>query len=246
MHDAHDPSVKTGFEKDLQGRLAARSIEKSPRLARPSHDKRIENKPVSHDKIKIPVIALPEDRPVAQAVSVNKEKPVAKENKRYRSGPGMIKDIKPLRPEGAPVTSIDNAIMPAPAKTEESPVIDIGIPARQISIKTEESTAQDKKMAEPEISDIRSLVKSNESQTIEKQKVVETIKTEDKAIHKETKRTKPPESQIKKDHNDEKPELPAAKRMEKAIAWTEKAAIPAPQKPIETPIEKTKQPITPE
>ena len=35
-----------------------------------------------------------------------------------------------------------------------------------------------------------------------------------------------------------------AKRMEKAIAWTEKAAMPAPQKPIETPIEKTKQPIT--
>ncbi len=85
-----------------------------------------------------------------------------------------------------------------------------------------------------------SLIKTEELPIIEKQKTHEIIKTEEITIHKETKHINPAEPDI---HKDVKLELPPAKRMEKAMAWAEKPSMPAPAKPIGTPMENGKTPI---
>ncbi len=75
VHGAHSPAIKAGFEKDLQGRLAARSAEKPPRAVRPMHNKIIEDRPVSHDAITLPGNNS-QDNPATETISANVEKPV--------------------------------------------------------------------------------------------------------------------------------------------------------------------------
>ncbi len=144
LHGVHGSSVKAGFEKDLQGRLAAKSIEKPPRLVRPPlHENIMDNKPVSHDAITLHGEAL-KIIPDVQAVSANEETPVAKEaNDQFVIG--KIQDIKPLSPEGTPAKNIDNTIIEVPVKTEEITIqenktTEPEIPAIQNPIKIEEAT----------------------------------------------------------------------------------------------------------
>ncbi len=329
----HGPSEKAGFEKDLQGRLTAKSTEKPPRHVRSHHEKIKENKPVSRDAITLPV----EDKPISQATSANVEKPVAKETKdqpkleiihdikpisqevtparsadklpRLIRSPhekiaenkpvsrdaitlpaiqaisaieekpvakeikidqpklDIIQDIEPISQEVTPAIKIEDTIVPEPIKMEELPVTNIEIPITPVLIKTEESPIQEKMTTEPEtqvidientiiqelikteespIPVIQSPIEIEETRTIESQKAPETIKTEYRAIHKETTLIKPADPEIKKDHKEVKIELPPAKRVEKAIAWAEKPAIPAPARPIGTPTEKGKTPMIPE
>ncbi len=309
LHGAHSPSEKSGLEKDLQGRLAARTTENPSRLVRSPHEKIKKNKSVSHDAITLPAVDKPivqavpaheekpaiketkdqaapeiirdikpisqemtpaksietlprlarsphekikENKPVShdaitlpaiQAVSANKEKPAAKEIK-DQPKLEIIQDIKPISQEETPVINVENTIIQGPIQTKELPVDNIEIPITQVSIKTEESPIIENKIAEPEIPIIQSSINREKTWTVENQKAQKTIKTE--TIHKEINHVKPADPEIQNDHKDRKIELPPAKRVEKAIAWTEKPAIPAPVRPIGTPIEKGKTPMIPE